>query len=141
MNTLDPHPLLLDETLMKWRFIRSPGPGGQRVNKVATGVQLRYPLANAPSLPDEIRARAIRLAGSRLNRRGEIVIEATRFRSQEKNREDARRRLVALLTRAATPVKPRKPTRPSASARARRLEEKRHRGERKAARRSPREAE
>lgn len=111
------------------RFIHSGGPGGQNVNKVATGVQLRYNARISATLPWDIIAKAEKLAGQRLNSEGEIVIQATRYRSQEKNRLDARQRLIALLAEAAKPPPPkRKPTRPSFSARKKRTDSKVKRG-------------
>ena len=111
------------------RFIHSGGPGGQNVNKLATGVQLRYNPRSAATLPFEVIAKAEKLAGSRLNSEGEIIIQATRYRSQEKNRADARKRLVALLEQAALPPPPkRKPTRPSLNARRKRTDSKVKRG-------------
>ena len=109
-------------------FIRSPGPGGQNVNKVATAVQLRFDLRRSPSLPDAVRARAERLAGRRLTKDGVLVITAARFRSQERNREDALARFVALLREATRRPTARKPTRPGASAKRRRLDDKTQRG-------------
>lgn len=109
-------------------FIRSPGPGGQNVNKVATAVQLRFDLRRSPSLPEAVRARAERLAGRRLTKDGVLVITAARFRSQERNREDALARLVALLREATRRPIVRKPTRPGASAKRRRLDDKTRRG-------------
>ena len=105
-------------------FIRSPGPGGQNVNKVATAVQLRFDLRASPSLPEAVRTRAERLAGRRLTKDGVLVITAARFRSQERNREDALARLVTLLREAARRPTPRRPTRPGAGARRRRLDDK-----------------
>ena len=118
----------LDPREIEESFIRSPGPGGQNVNKVATAVQLRFDLRRSPSLPEEVRARAERLAGRRLTKDGVVVITAARFRSQERNREDALARLVALLREAARPPVPRKPTRPSAGAKRRRLDDKTRHG-------------
>lgn len=106
-------------------FIRSSGPGGQNVNKVATAVQLRFDAANAAGLPERVREIALKLAGQRATKEGVIVIEASRFRSQDRNREDARARLVALLRKAAEPPPPpRKKTRPSKGAVERRLKAK-----------------
>ena len=114
------------------RFIHSGGPGGQNVNKVATGVQLRYNARVSATLPWETIAKAEKLAGQRLNSEGEIVIQATRYRSQEKNRLDARQRLIDLLAEAAKPPPPkRKPTRPSFSARKKRTDSKVKRGQTK----------
>ena len=109
-------------------FVRSPGPGGQNVNKVATAVQLRFDLRASPSLPEAVRARAERLAGRRLTKDGVLVITAARFRSQERNREDALARLVALLREATRAPTPRKATRPSAATKRRRLDDKTRRG-------------
>ena len=113
--------LTLDESEISESFIRASGPGGQNVNKVASAVQLRFDVRGSSSLPAPVRARLERLAGHRLSQDGVLVITAMRFRSQERNREDARNRLIALIRRAATPPKPRRPTRPSAAARAERL--------------------
>ena len=129
--------LLLDEGEIEESFIHASGPGGQNVNKVASAVQLRLDLRRSPSLPAAVRARAELLAGSRLSRDGVLIITARRFRSQERNREDARERLVALLRRAATPPRPRLPTRPPAASRRQRLADKTHRGAVKQQRRPP----
>jgi ribosome-associated protein len=101
---------------------------GQNVNKVATAVQLRFDLAGSPSLPEEVRARAGRLAGRRLNKEGEIVITARRYRTREQNRADALARLVALLRQAAERPLHRRPTRPGKAAKQRRLDAKARRG-------------
>ncbi len=122
-----------DEIVLQ--FVRSSGPGGQHVNKVATAVQLRFDVARSPSLPDEVRTRLRSIAGRRLTEGGILVIDARRFRTQERNRQDAIERLVTLIRRAAQRPKPRKKTRPSAGARQRRLEEKRRRGDTKLLRR------
>ena len=119
-------------------FIRAPGPGGQNVNKVATAVQLRFSVDASPALAAQpaVKARLKRLAGSRLTNAGEIVIEAHRFRSQERNREDALARLVALLREASRRPTPRKPTRPSTAAKRRRLDDKTQQGALKKLRRT-----
>jgi ribosome-associated protein len=106
-------------------FIRSSGPGGQNVNKVATAVQLRFDARNAAGLSERVRERLIGLAGQRATKEGVIVIEAGRFRTQEQNRADARQRLLALLAKAAEPPPPpRRKTRPSKGAVERRLRDK-----------------
>ncbi len=120
--------IALDPREITETFIRSPGPGGQNVNKVATAVQLRFDLSGSKSLPEAVRTRAARLAGRRLTKDGVVVIAAARFRSQERNREDALARLVALLRAAARPPTPRKATRPGAGAKRRRLDDKARRG-------------
>lgn len=120
------------ESDLSERFIHSGGPGGQNVNKVATGVQLRYSPRQAATLPWHIIAKAEKLAGSRLNNAGEIVLQSTRYRSQEKNRADARQRLIDLLAAAAKPPPPkRRPTKPSLSARRKRVDSKVKRGQTK----------
>ena len=110
------------------RFIQASGPGGQNVNKVATAVQLRFQAARSRALPPEVRERLLRAAGSRMTADGELVITARRFRTQEANRRDARARLIALIERAMQEPRQRHPTRPTRSARERRLQEKAQRG-------------
>jgi ribosome-associated protein len=116
--------LSLDPAELTISFIRASGPGGQNVNKVSTAAQLRFDLMASPSLPMPVKARAGRLAGSRLTTTGEIVITADQHRTQAMNRDDAIGRLLALLKDAATPPKPRRPTRPTLASKQRRLEGK-----------------
>ena len=118
----------IDEKELRFRFVRAAGPGGQNVNKVATAVQLRFDVARSPSLPDAVRERLVRLAGKRVSRQGVLTIDAHRYRTQERNRQDAIERFVGWLQWAAERPKPRRKTTPSAAAKARRLDEKRHLG-------------
>lgn len=121
---------------VKWRFLRASGPGGQNVNKVSTAVECRLDLAEAGFAP-AVRRRLEKLAGSRLNAAGEIVLVAEGERTQGRNRTAALVRLAALVEQAHQAPKPRIPTAPSAAQRAKRREEKRRRSERKQQRRPP----
>lgn len=120
---------VLDESEIEERFVRSSGPGGQHVNKVATAVQLRFDLKNSRSIPEEVRVRVRRLAGKRVTAEGVLLLEARRFRSREKNRQDARERLLDLIRRASEPVRPRRKTTPSRTSGERRLSDKRRRSD------------
>ena len=126
--------LLIDESELVESFVRSSGPGGQNVNKVASAVELRFDARRSPSLPDEVATKLMKLAGSRLTQDGVIVIFAQRFSSQPRNREDARERLVALIAKAQQREKPRRATKPTLASKARRLDEKGRRGAIKALR-------
>ena len=126
----------IDERELGEQFVRAPGPGGQNVNKVATAVQLRFDVAGSSSLTSAVRERLAKLAGRRLTADGVLVIDAHRYRTRERNREDARGRLVDLIRRAAQPPKPRKPTRPTRASQERRLAGKRERAGTKRSRRS-----
>ena len=117
----------IDESELTETFVRASGPGGQNVNKLATAVQLRFDVRHSPSLPADVRARVAVLAGRRLTQDGVLVIIAQRHRTQERNREDARERLIELIRQAAVPPKRRRPTRPTAASRERRIESKKRR--------------
>ncbi|MDS4074085.1 MAG: alternative ribosome rescue aminoacyl-tRNA hydrolase ArfB [Defluviicoccus sp.] len=127
--------LVIDSAELEERFVRSGGPGGQNVNKVATAVQLRFDVRHSPSLPVDVRARLERLAGRMVSRDGVLIITAQRFRTQERNRQDALDRLLEWIRRALIVPRSRRPTRPSAAAVRNRLDAKRRRATLKARRR------
>jgi ribosome-associated protein len=116
--------IALDEAEIQESFIRASGPGGQNVHKVSSAVQLRFDVRGSPSLPEDVKARLENLAGRRLTGDGVLVITAQRFRTQERNREDALSRLVELIRQATERPKPRRPTRPTLASKKRRLEAK-----------------
>jgi ribosome-associated protein len=119
--------ILIPEAELEERFIRSSGPGGQNVNKVASAVQLRFAVTGTACLPQAVREALLR--GGRLTQGGDLVITAQRFREQEKNRADARARLVEIIRRAASPKPVRRATKVPKASKRKRLESKKHRGE------------
>jgi ribosome-associated protein len=124
------------ERELQFDYIRASGPGGQNVNKVATAVQLRFDVVNSPSLSMDVKTRLVKLAGKRMTDAGVLIIEANRFRTQEKNREDAIERLNELVRKARERPKLRHKTRPTKASKEERLKEKKKRGEIKKNRRS-----
>lgn len=127
----------IPESELVERFVHAGGPGGQHVNKTATAVQLRFSVTGTTSLPPTVKARLLQLAGTRINQEGELIIEARRYRSQQRNRDDARARLAHWIKRAAQRPKRRKRTRPSRAAKARRMDHKKQRGRTKQLRSPP----
>ena len=117
----------LDEREIEFKFIRSPGPGGQHVNKASTAVQLRFDLAHSTSLPDHVRSRLTKLAKNRINTKGVLIISANRFRSQDLNRKDALDRLLHLIVKSTWETKPRRRTRPTLGSVKKRIESKKRR--------------
>jgi ribosome-associated protein len=127
--------LAIDPEEIQMTYIRASGPGGQKINKTSSAVQLRFDAARSPSLPEEVRRRIISLAGKRVTRDGVLIINARRFRSRERNRQDAISRLTALARRAAEEPVQRLETRPTTGSDRHRLEQKRRRGRTKELRR------
>ncbi len=117
----------LSETELEWQFVRASGPGGQNVNKVSSAVELRFDVEATQCLDNEVKARLRKLAGHRISAEGVLVIQARRFRSQSRNRDDALQRLVGLIQSAARRPRVRKATAPSAAAKRRRVEQKKKR--------------
>jgi ribosome-associated protein len=134
INLTVPSNIKLESSELQFSFIRSPGPGGQNVNKVATAVLLRFNVMHSPSLAEPMRMRLMGLLGSKITTQGDLLIKASRYRTQERNKQDAIDRLQALLKRAAVVPKKRKKTRPTRASKERRLTTKKLQGKTKALR-------
>ncbi len=133
--------ITIDERDIDESFVLGSGPGGQNVNKVATAVQLRYDVRNASGLPEDVRRRLLQLAGRQITDEGMLIIRAGRYRTQERNRQDARERLIQLIRAAAKPPTPRRPTKPTHASKERRLASKQHRSATKSGRGAVRHAD
>jgi ribosome-associated protein len=129
--------VLIPESEFEWSYVRSGGPGGQNVNKVASKAVLRWDLANSPSVPEEVKARLRTQQRRRITSAGELVLNSQRFRDQDRNRQDCLEKLGEMIRQALVAPTPRKKTKPSRGARQARLRDKRHRATAKAARRKP----
>jgi ribosome-associated protein len=130
-------PITIPDSELSWSFVRSSGPGGQNVNKVASKVVLRWDLAGSPSVPEEVKARLRTLQRRRITTLGELVLASQRHRDQERNRQDCLEKLAAMLQEAQARPRLRQPTRPTRGSREARLAAKRRRSARKSARQEP----
>jgi len=122
---------------LRWTFVRSGGPGGQNVNKVASKAELRWNVAGSPTLPADVKNRLMAHVRKRITTEGELVLTSQRFRDQGRNREDCLEKLRALILRAVTPPRPRKATKPTRASRLHRLQAKKHRSAMKKSRGRP----
>lgn len=129
--------IILNEDELVWEFVRSSGPGGQKVNKVSTAVQLRFDVNRSPSIPEGIKERILEIGGKRVTADGILIINARRYRSQAKNRQDALERLIELFLKAVEIPQPRKATKPSRASKTRRREEKKRQSVKKRLRKKP----
>jgi len=129
--------LIIPDSELKFTFLHASGPGGQNINKIESAVQLRFNVVDSPSLPADVKGRLIKLAGFRMTQAGELIIEARRFRSQDKNREEAKKRLGTLIQKALLAPKKRRATQPALAAKLRRLDAKKRHGMIKRSRQVP----